>query len=242
MKAYIVKIELLESDPSIWRRVILPADATFNRLHDIIQNVSNFKSGYPYPGYHLFEFVLGELIITNNKEVIAEHGSYEADKEFYEEILRTTPEEFLDLEKSHQERLKIPAKSPTKVKIDEFLEKEKEISYIYDFGDYWEFKITLEEIVDDYYFGYPTLLDGAETAPPEDAGGMGGFYDFLEDYEDTSRPNHEEARTWAEMQEFEEYSPEEINQRLKEIKYQKTEWNKIDHKNYRIIQDKYRKE
>ena len=47
MKSYIIKIELHGSDPLIWRRVIMPAGATFNRLHDIIQSVNNFKSGYP---------------------------------------------------------------------------------------------------------------------------------------------------------------------------------------------------
>jgi len=40
----------------------------------------------------------------------------------------------------------------------------------YDFGDDWHFITKHEEIVDDYYFGYPTLLDGAETAPPEGFG------------------------------------------------------------------------
>ena len=53
MKAYKTKIELTGSYPLIWRRVIIPAGATFNRLHDIIQNVTNFKSGYPYESCHL---------------------------------------------------------------------------------------------------------------------------------------------------------------------------------------------
>ncbi|WP_286162931.1 hypothetical protein [Bacillus sp. es.034] len=54
MKSYIVKIELEESDPLIWRRVIMPAGATYRRLHDVIQNVTNFQSGYPSEGYHLY--------------------------------------------------------------------------------------------------------------------------------------------------------------------------------------------
>lgn len=60
------------------------------------------------------------------------------------------------------------------------LEKHNAIRYNYDFGDDWWFTIRLEEIVDDYYFGFPTLLAGAETAPPEDVGGIHGFYEFLE--------------------------------------------------------------
>jgi hypothetical protein len=69
-------------------------------------------------------------------------------------------------------------RKPTGLKIDACLEKHKEILYRYDFGDGWELIIRLEDIMDDYYFGYPTLLDGAETAPPEDVGGIPGFYDL----------------------------------------------------------------
>ncbi|WP_205842214.1 IS1096 element passenger TnpR family protein [Natranaerobius trueperi] len=29
---------------------------------------------------------------------------------------------------------------------------------------------------------FPTLLDGKETAPPEDVGGVHGFYEFLKSY------------------------------------------------------------
>lgn len=59
MKSYIINIELIGSNSLIWRRVILPAGATFNRLNDVIQNVTNFQSGYPNYPYHLFEFDLG---------------------------------------------------------------------------------------------------------------------------------------------------------------------------------------
>lgn len=242
MKAYIVKIELNDSSPVIWRRVILPADATFNRLHDIIQNVTNFKSGYPYDHYHLFEFNLGDLIVTNDEEKIDEHQSYQKNKKIYEEILANTSDEFYEMEKKRQDYLKIPAKYPSRIKIDNYLESGKAISYLYDFGDYWEFSIKLEEIVDDYYFGYPTLLDGAESAPPEDVGGIGSFYAFLKDYQDESARLHKDALEYAEATDFMEYNPEFINGMLKNIKYQKTEWNKINHKNYKIIEDKYRKE
>jgi len=37
MKAYHIKIELIDSQTIIWRRVIIPADVTFKRLHDTIQ-------------------------------------------------------------------------------------------------------------------------------------------------------------------------------------------------------------
>ncbi len=75
MKSYIIKIVLLNSDPLIWRRVIIPAGATFNRLHHVIQLVTNFKSGYPVGDYHLYEFDLKEenIRVTNDEEAYQEH-------------------------------------------------------------------------------------------------------------------------------------------------------------------------
>lgn len=241
MKAYIVKIELVGSKPLIWRKVIMPADATFNRLHDMIQNVTNFQGGYPSKGYHLFKFNLGDLIVTNDEEAYEEHKGYKENKGMYDEILRTTPEDFLESEIKHQERLKTETRMPTRVKIDSYLEELGAIKYLYDFGDGWEFLIKLEETVDDYYFGYPTLLDGAETAPAEDVGGLYGFEGFLEVYRDADHPDHEETKNWADSAGFKEYDPDVINDRLKGIMYQKTQWDKVDHKNYKVISDNYRK-
>ena len=211
MKSYIIRIELEGSKPLIWRRVIMPADATFRRLHDVIQTVTNFKSGYPYSGYyHLYQFDLSaeDKIVTNDAEY-----------------------ELTDLE----------VRNPKGLKIDAFLEKYKSIIYEYDFGDGWQFIVKLEKIVDDYYFGFPTLLDGANSAPPEDVGGLGGFDEFLKAYRNPKHPNHEGLKFWGDSQEFREYDPVFTNDMLKHISYKKTEWNKVNHKNYKIIDDKYRK-
>ncbi|WP_347354244.1 plasmid pRiA4b ORF-3 family protein, partial [Acetoanaerobium noterae] len=141
----------------------------------------------------------------------------------------------------YQERLKTEVRKPSGLKIDDYLEKHKEIRYNYDFGDDWWFTIRLEEIVDDYYFGFPTLLDGAETAPPEDVGGIDGFYEFIKAYRNPKHPEHGDMKAWAEGLYFKEYDPDWINQRLKGLDYKKTEWDKINHENYRVIEDKYRK-
>jgi hypothetical protein len=243
MKSYIIRIELEESNPLIWRRVIMPAGATYRRLHDVIQNVTNFQSGYPGGGYHLYEFDLPKenRIVTDNEEAYMEHQHYIKNKKYYEERLESMPANMLQFEKNHQKRLKIEVRKPTGLKIDDYLEKYKEIRYNYDFGDDWWFTIKLEEIVDDYYFGYPTLLDGAETAPPEDVGGIHGFYEFLEAYRNPKHPEHKDMKAWADSQYFKEYDSDWINERLKGLDYKKTEWDKIKHENYRVIEDKYRK-
>ncbi|MBI9011013.1 MAG: plasmid pRiA4b ORF-3 family protein [Clostridiales bacterium] len=243
MKSYIINIVLEDSDPIIWRKVILPAGATYKRLHDIIQNVTNFQSGYPCGGYHLYDFDLSKdnVRVTDNDDAYLNHKHYMKNKKMYEERLKTVPKGVLDFEIRHQSHLEKVVKKPSGLKIDAYLETYKEIEYLYDFGDGWTFKITLEDIVDDYYFGYATLLSGAETAPPEDVGGIYGYYSFLEIYNDSTHPEHESMKTWAESQRYKEFDIQRINDYLKSIKYRKTEWDKINHVRYVIIEDKYHK-
>ena len=233
----------MDSDPLIWRRVIIPAGTTFNRLHDVIQSVTNFQSGYPVRDYHLYEFELEEedIRVTNDEEAYQEHFHFKQNRKAYEERLRTMSPDIAEFEIVHQEILKVKVRKPKGLKIDGYLEKYKKIIYNYDFSDNWQFIVRFEDIVYDYYFGYPTLLDGAETAPPEDAGGLSGFYEFLKVYRDEKHPEHVEIKAWAKEQGFEEYDPEKINNIIKNLNYKKTEWDKINHNRYKIIEDKYRK-
>ncbi|TAA73012.1 plasmid pRiA4b ORF-3 family protein [Planococcus salinarum] len=243
MKSYIIRIELEHSNPLIWRKVIMPAGATFNMLHDIVQQTSNFQSGYPMDGYHLFEFDLAEdgIRVTNDEEAYHEHQYYKKNKKEFAERLKNMEPEYKRFEEAYQERMAAVVRKPSGIKIDEYLEKHGELIYRYDFGDGWQFRIQLEAIVDDYYFGFPTLLDGAETAPPEDVGGIPGFYEFLKIYRNPKHPEHKETKVWADSQYFREYDPVWVNDNLKSRMYKKTEWDKINHENYRVIEDKYRK-
>ncbi|MFW6026706.1 MAG: plasmid pRiA4b ORF-3 family protein, partial [Candidatus Woesearchaeota archaeon] len=59
-------------------------------------------------------------------------------------------------------------------------------------------------------------------------------------YNDESHEQHESMKAWAKEQNFKEFDIERINRILKGTKYKKTEWDKVDHKNYQIIEDKYR--
>jgi hypothetical protein len=136
MKAYQIKIILVDSEPLIWRRVMVPADITFKRLHDVIQFSMGWKD------YHLYDFNIKEenLRITCDEEVIAEY-------EFYSKMQLTKendPHGFI------ANILKIKPKLSSKVKIDKYLAKGNSIEYIYDFGDYWGHDIILEEVVENY--------------------------------------------------------------------------------------------
>ena len=86
---------------------------------------------------------------------------------------------------------------------DYFQKKGDKATYIYDFGDNWKHKIILESINDlDKGVKYPRCLNGARACPPEDCGGVIGYYDLIEALEAPS-----------ESKEYEEdvYKPENFN-------------------------------
>jgi len=71
--------------------------------------------------------------------------------------------------------------------------KIKRFDYLYDMGDGWEHELLVEKLMPaDPAADYPRFIDGAGQCPPEDVGGLPGFYNFLEALEDTEHPDHEE--------------------------------------------------
>jgi hypothetical protein len=73
-----------------------------------------------------------------------------------------------------------------------------EITYIYDFGDFWQHDIRLEAAFPaDPNIHYPRIVDGARSCPPEDCGGTGGYADLLEILLDPAHDEFENMRQWA---------------------------------------------
>ena len=71
------------------------------------------------------------------------------------------------------------------------------IDYIYDFGDQWEHQLTVSDVrAGDPAEAYPRFIAGARDGPPEDCGGIPGFYDMLNARADASHPDHAEISEW----------------------------------------------
>ncbi|HLH91590.1 MAG TPA: plasmid pRiA4b ORF-3 family protein [Xanthobacteraceae bacterium] len=86
-----------------------------------------------------------------------------------------------------------------KARLDRVLEDigGKTLKYLYDFGDGWEHKITVERLLDPVPGGlYPCLLDAQGRCPPEDVGGPWGYAEFLEAIADPAHERHRELRDW----------------------------------------------
>lgn len=90
---------------------------------------------------------------------------------------------------------RIPA---AKVKLREVLTPRRTIiTYTYDFGDDWEHRLTVTGIRQgEPEVGYPRYIAGERNAPPEDSGGLPGFYDKLAIATDANDLEHEEIKEW----------------------------------------------
>lgn len=120
--------------------------------------------------------------------------------------------------------------------IREFLEDNKWFNYIYDFGDYWQHRVTVEKILDDYEFDYPQVVKYKGNCPPEDCGGIWGYYDKLSIMEDEDDPEHEEIVEWMEGYP-EEYDMEYVNEVLKNVYFYK--WGKKETRSQREIREEH---
>lgn len=73
----------------------------------------------------------------------------------------------------------------------------KRLAYIYDFGDEWRHDIRIEKALPaETGVTYPRLVDGAGQCPPEDVGGVWGYYESLKALADPSHENHELMLDW----------------------------------------------
>jgi hypothetical protein len=102
----------------------------------------------------------------------------------------------------------IPKLDAAKVLLRDVLKPRKTIiDYLYDFGDSWEHRITVTRVrAGESGIAYPRYLGGECNAPPEDCGGLPGFYNTLEALEDKNHPDHDYAEEW-----FGDYDPNHID-------------------------------
>ena len=82
-----------------------------------------------------------------------------------------------------------------------------QISYTYDFGDSWEHSLTISDIrAGAPGTAYPRFIAGDRACPPEDCGGIPGFYEMLQARIDPQHPDHAEMAEWLDG-----YDPEELD-------------------------------
>ena len=62
------------------------------------------------------------------------------------------------------------------------------IDYVYDFDDNWQHRIKVEKTLAPTGKKLPVCVAGANAAPPDDCGGVPGYFDFVEAMADPAHP------------------------------------------------------
>ncbi|OGQ23049.1 MAG: hypothetical protein A3I05_07555 [Deltaproteobacteria bacterium RIFCSPLOWO2_02_FULL_44_10] len=89
---------------------------------------------------------------------------------------------------------KISGRTPL---VSYFESPKQKANYTYDFGDSWEHDILFEQWIETTTaLTHPLCVAGANNAPPEDCGGIPGYYSMLEIVQDKNHPDHESLKEW----------------------------------------------
>jgi len=177
---YQIKVTLLGTSPSIWRRLLVPANLTLGQLHDVLQLAMAWED------CHMHDFRIGQK----------RFGKPDPD------------DRLMGLTAVGNERT---------VRLFSALGKVgAKAVYTYDFGDGWEHGIAVEKVLPpEAGHAYPVCVDGKRHAPPEDCGGVPGFYNLLEAIGDPKHDQHEEMRDWlGDDFDPEAFSVDDVNRRL----------------------------
>jgi hypothetical protein len=82
-------------------------------------------------------------------------------------------------------------------RLDAVAGKDSRFVYTYDFGDWWEHEILVEDVlVAAPEQRYPMCIDGDGQCPPEDVGGAYGYARFRQAIADPTHPDHDATVEW----------------------------------------------
>jgi len=211
-RTYELRITLNGSKPPIWRRVAVPSDIALGELHDVIQIAMGWTNS------HLHRFCQPVKISKDEKLRLWQKDS-------------RTPREWSRLQGGRVFVTKVtPWGEPTEmegededgVTLGEVCPKAKsKLIYEYDFGDGWEHTVEVQKITEPKEgVDYPVCLAGKKACPPEDCGGVWGYYEMLEAVEDPDHERHEELLEWLGG----DFDPEHFD--LEEVNASLAQWRK----------------
>lgn len=198
-RAAILRVTFELDGFEVWRQILIPLNATFTMLHEVLQLAFGWK------GCHLHEFYLfGEQGPVDEDYI--NHPAFH--NQGFKPVLHLVSFESEDWE----DKLNIPLQMEQGMRLSDV--DFQHAKYIYDFGDFWRHYIDVEEIIEDHYTSAPILLDGSGDAPPEDVGGESGFEQFVRTMADKDDPDHEDMKRWAEGQQYTKFDLYGLKQRF----------------------------
>jgi hypothetical protein len=92
----------------------------------------------------------------------------------------------------------MPMKDETKYKLRDFSKDQLgKFIFLYDFGDGWKHDVVFEDALEpEAHAFYPRCIAGARNCPPEDCGGISGYYDLAKKLKNPDPEEYEGLIEW----------------------------------------------
>ncbi len=177
---YQLKVQLVGSEPPVWRRFQVLNKTPLDQLHDMIQVVMGWDNE------HFYQFII-------------------------DDVYYSAPE-MTDSDQRKEAR---------QYRLGDLIKRGKtSLIYEYDLSDGWEHEVTVEKIrpISDFDAQQlPFCLEGENATPPEESGGIFGYYELMSILKD------KDHKAYAEMHEqYGDINPrafdlEQINRALRAL-------------------------
>lgn len=178
---YQLKITLCDTQPKIWRRILIPTSATFWELHSAIQDVFHWNHS------HLHQFLYNDKIF---KKSLTFGIPTDEDDMYDMEVLpgwKHKISKYLNLEEPHLKYIYDFGDDWLHlIELENILPAEKGVTY-------------------------PICIGGKRNSPPDDCGGTHGYAELLEVLLDPTDEEYADTRSWVESMKEGPFDPEHFD-------------------------------
>jgi hypothetical protein len=168
-----IRVELVDSEPAIWRRFELRGSLALSQVHRVLQ------AAFGWEDAHLHRFVACDPFAP----LLPVAGEFQ-------KVLQWLPKWACEEPGDRPEE---------ECSLDQLMALNSgEAFYEYDFGDSWLHRLELVSRRPADEDSPPArLIDGARRGPLEDSGGFPGYEEIMDALADPSHPDHAEQSAWV---------------------------------------------
>jgi hypothetical protein len=210
--------ELDDYEPRIWRRFQVLNNISMARLGYILMTMFEMQAS------HLFCF---DIPFADNFRLCIENHADSAVNIKAADIFEDRPElSVIHIELPNEDDIALPGQrtmDAANTMVKHAVDRENErLTFSYDYGDGWEIKLILEEIIEDKALPgkeLPRVLDGAGYGIIEDCGGTGGLTELAKAFKTKKGPRYKELSKWlgTDTLELDSFDMDDMNFRLKKV-------------------------
>ena len=167
-----IRVTLQGSKPPIWRMLAVPSNITLDQLHEVIQIAMGW---YDCHLHHFLQKVKPTKISDPDLNALRKRGDIASILNLYRR-----ERYFVPLEKEG-EPLEMDGEDESQFALSQVCPNVgSKLTYEYDFGDGWLHLIEVKKVIPpEPETHYPRCLSAKGACPPEDCGGLWGYYATL---------------------------------------------------------------